>query len=89
MTTAQITVNDRVILNGLHEVGFAKSLRQNGQECSAATGKNNKAVYYTTLDPAFPNRRHVFDGPVYVSTSPSDHTVNPDFVAFIDAVIDA
>jgi hypothetical protein len=88
MTHAEFTTEDRIVFNGIRQVGFAKSLKPTGHEASPTTNPKYQAVFYTTLDPAFPDRRHVFNGPAYISATPSDHKVNPEFIAFIERVIE-
>lgn len=80
---AEIYTNNLLSIDG-RTVGQIKSVTDAGSVQNATASRaQTKAQFRPMVAPATLGAPVVFDMPVYVSTSPSDHRVNP---ALVDAV---
>jgi len=83
MTNAELHTNNMISING-KIYGQVKAVTASGQVQNATASKPQiKAQFRPFLAPSTLGDPITMDLPVYISTSPSDHHLNP---ALIDAI---
>jgi hypothetical protein len=87
MTRAELYTNNLISIDG-RTVGQVKAVTDFGQVQNATASRaQTKAQFRPMIAPATLGDPVIFDLPVYISSSPSSHKINPALIEAIKATV--